>query len=122
MKRIAVLSLVIIFALSAALLIACKGKVEDPQKIKDDYIAAVETKIADLETKITDLKAKAETLEGQAKDDLNLQITDLEAKRDAAKTKLEEIKTLGLDAWEGAKGDLDTMMGDIDSVITTLFQ
>ena len=67
------------------------------------YEKKLETQLKEWNAQIALLKAKAENARADANIDYYKTIDDLARKRDEARTKLQELKTAGDDAWEDVK-------------------
>ena len=67
------------------------------------YEEKVDAQLKEWNAQITLLKAKAENAKADAKIDYYKKIEALERKHDRAKTKLQELKTAGDEAWEAVK-------------------
>jgi len=68
------------------------------------YEEELDAQLKEWDAEIALLKAKAENAKSDAKIDEYKTIEALEHKQDKAKTKLQELKTSGDEAWEAVKG------------------
>ena len=87
----------------------------DKRKAYEEKLGA---QLKEYNAQIALLKAKAENAKADAKIDFYKTIDGLEHKQDAAKTKLQELKTAGDDAWE----DLKTGAENVWTELKTAFQ
>ena len=67
------------------------------------YEEKLDAKLKEWKAKVALLKAKAENAKADAKIDYYKAIEALEHKQDEAKTRLQELKTAGDEAWETVK-------------------
>ena len=67
------------------------------------YEEKLDAQLKEWNAQITLFKAKAKNAEADAKIDYYKTIEALEQKQDKAKTKLQELQTVGDDAWEAVK-------------------
>lgn len=90
--------------------------------LKDAYLEKMEAQLREWGAKIDVLKAKADKAEAGAKIEYMKQLDSLKAKRDAAQTKLGEIRAAGEEAWEslktGVEGAWSELKAAIDSAAT----
>ena len=85
--------------------------------LRDAYIDKMEAQLREWGTKIDELKAKADKAEASAKIEYMKQLDSLKAKRDAARTKLGEIRAAGEDAWESMKSGVEGAWSELKSAI-----
>ncbi len=71
------------------------------------YEEKLDTQLNEWDAEIALLKAKAENAKSDAKIDYYKTIETLEHKQDKAKTKFQELKTSGDEAWEAIKGGME---------------
>ena len=85
--------------------------------LKDAYLEKMEAQFREWGAKIDELKAKADKAEAGAKIEYIKQLDVLKAKRDAAQTKLGEIRAAGEDAWEGMKSGVEGAWTELKAAI-----
>jgi len=81
--------------------------------IKDAYLEKMEAQLREWGAKIDELKAKADKAEAGAKIEGMKQLDSLKAKRDAAQSKLGEIKAAGEEAWEILKTGVESAWSEL---------
>lgn len=70
---------------------------------KDAYEKKIQAKLDEVRAEIERLQAKAREAEADAEIEYNKQIDQLRKKHEALKSKLDEVKLAGEDAWEDLK-------------------
>ncbi len=75
------------------------------------YEEKLDAQLKEWNAQIALLKAKAENAKADAKIDYYKTIETLEAKQDEAKTKLQELKTAGDEAWEDRQEEVRKTSG-----------
>jgi len=71
------------------------------------------TQLKEWDAEIALLKAKAQNAEADAKIDYYKTIETLEHKQDKAKTKFQELKSSGDEAWEAVKGGAEKTWAEV---------
>jgi hypothetical protein len=79
------------------------------------YEEKLDAQLKEWNAEIALLKAKAENAKADAKMDYYKIINALEHKQEEAKTKLQELKTAGDEAWEGVKGGAEKVWAEVKS-------
>ena len=77
------------------------------------YEEKLDAQLKEWDAQIALLKAKAENAEADAKIDYYKTIDALEHKQDKAKTKLQELKTAGDEAWEAVKAGAEKAWAEV---------
>jgi len=77
------------------------------------YEEKLDAQLKEWNAQIALLKAKAENAKADAKIDYYKTIEALEHKQDEAKTKLQELKTAGDEAWEAVKGGAEKTWAEV---------
>lgn len=77
------------------------------------YEEKLDTQLKEWDAEIALLKAKAENAKSDAKIDYYKTIETLEHKQDKAKTKFQELKTSGDEAWEAVKGGAEKTWDEV---------
>jgi predicted ATP-binding protein involved in virulence len=77
------------------------------------YEEKLDTQLKEWDAEIALLKAKAENAKSDAKIDYYKTIETLEHKQDKAKTKFQELKTSGDEAWEAVKGGVEKTWDEV---------
>jgi hypothetical protein len=77
------------------------------------YEEKLDAQLKEWDAQIALLKAKAENAKADAKIDSYKTIEALEHKQDKAKTKLQELKTSGDEAWEAVKGGAEKTWAEV---------
>jgi len=77
------------------------------------YEEKLDAQLAEWNAQIALIKAKAENAKADAKIDYYKTIDALEHKRDMAKTKLQELKTAGDEAWEVVKAGVEKVWSEV---------
>ena len=77
------------------------------------YEEKLDAQLKEWNAQIALLKAKAENAEADAKLDYYTTIEALEHKQDKAKTKLQELKTSGDEAWEVVKAGAEKVWAEV---------
>jgi chromosome segregation ATPase len=77
------------------------------------YEEKLDAQLKEYNAQIALLKAKAENAKADAKIDFYKTIEALEHKQNAAKTKLQELKTAGDEAWEAVKAGAEKAWGEV---------
>jgi len=77
------------------------------------YEEKLDAQLNEWNAEIALLKAKAENAEADAKIDYYKTIDALEHKHDKAKTKLQELKTSGDEAWEAVKAGAEKAWAEV---------
>ncbi|MBN2034231.1 MAG: coiled coil domain-containing protein [Deltaproteobacteria bacterium] len=77
------------------------------------YEEKLDTQLKEWEAEIAVLKAKAESAKSDAKIDYYKTIEALEYKQDKAKTKFQELKSSGDEAWEAVKGGAEKTWDEV---------
>lgn len=85
--------------------------------LKDAYIDKMEAQLREWGAKIDELKAKTDKAEAGAKIECMKQLDSLKAKRDAAQTKLGEIRAAGEEAWESLKTGVEGAWSELKAAI-----
>jgi hypothetical protein len=80
---------------------------------KDLYIEKLNAQLREWSASIDVLKAKADKAGADLKIGYHKQLDDLKAKRDTARSKIDELKTAGDDAWERVTTAVDRSWDDI---------
>ncbi len=83
---------------------------EDKRKAYEEKLDA---QLKEWNAQITLLKAKAENAKADAKIDYYKSIEALEHKHDEARTKLQELKTAGDEAWEAVKAGAEKAWAEV---------
>jgi chromosome segregation ATPase len=83
---------------------------EDKRKA---YEEKLDSQLKEWNAQIALLKARAENAKADAKVDYYKTIEALENKQDKAKTKLQELKTAGDEAWEAVKTGAEKAWADV---------
>jgi predicted ATP-binding protein involved in virulence len=77
------------------------------------YEEKLDTQLKEWDAEIALLKAKAENAKSDAKIDYYKTIETFEHKQDKAKTKFQELKTSGDEAWEAVKGGMEKTWAEV---------
>ena len=77
------------------------------------YEEKLDAQLKEWNAQIALLKAKAENTKADAKIDYYKTIEALEHKQDEAKTKLQELKSSGDEAWEAVKGGAEKTWAEV---------
>ena len=77
------------------------------------YEEKLDAQLKEWNAQIALLKAKAENAKADAKIDYYKTIEALEHKQDEAKTKLQELKTAGDEAWEDVKAGAEKVWAEV---------
>ena len=77
------------------------------------YEEKFDTQVKEWNAQIALLKARAENAEADAKIDYYKTIETLEHKQDKAKTKFQELKSSGDEAWEAVKGGAEKTWAEV---------
>ena len=77
------------------------------------YEEKVDAQLKEWDAEIALLKAKAENAKADAKIDYYKTIETLEHKQDKAKTKFQELKSSGDEAWEAVKGGAEKTWAEV---------
>jgi hypothetical protein len=77
------------------------------------YEEKLDAQLREWDAEIALLKAKADTAKSDAKIDYYKSIESLEHKQNKAKTKLQELKTSGDEAWEAVKGGAEKTWAEV---------
>jgi chromosome segregation ATPase len=80
---------------------------------KDLYIEKLNAQLKEWSASIDVLKARAEKATADLKISYSKQVDDLKAKRETARTKLNDLKTAGDDAWERMTASLEKSWSEI---------
>ena len=80
---------------------------------KDLYIEKLNAQLKEWSASIDVLKAKADKANADLKIGYYKQLDDLKMKRDAARNKIDDLKTAGDDAWERVTTAVEKSWGDI---------
>ena len=79
------------------------------------YEEKLDAQLKEWNAQLALLKAKAENAKADAKIDYYKTIDTLEHKRDKAKTKLQELKTAGDEAWESVKAGAEKVWAEVQT-------
>jgi hypothetical protein len=82
---------------------------------RDEFVGAMSKQLDELNVKYEELKILAGQAEGRAKDDLDQKLAEAKIKRDAAATKLAELKEAGADRWESFKGGVENALSELQT-------
>jgi len=85
--------------------------------MKDAYLEKMEGQLREWGAKFDELRAKANKAEAGAKIECMKQLDSLTAKRDAAQTKLGEIRAAGEGAWEILKTGVESAWSELKAAI-----
>ncbi|MFO8165933.1 MAG: hypothetical protein R6T98_15550 [Desulfatiglandales bacterium] len=77
------------------------------------YEEKLDAQLKEWDAEIALLKAKADNAKSDAKIDYYKSIESLEHKQNKAKTKLQELKTSGDEAWEAVKGGVEKTWAEV---------
>jgi multidrug resistance efflux pump len=77
------------------------------------YEEKVDAQLKEWSAQIALLKAKADTARAEAKIEYYKTIETLQSKQDAARTKLQELRAAGDDAWEDLKTGSEKVWADV---------
>ena len=77
------------------------------------YEEKLDAQLKEWNAQIALLRVKAENAKADAQIDHYKTIEALEHKQDEAKTKLQELKTAGDEAWEAVKGDAEKVWAEV---------
>jgi predicted nuclease with TOPRIM domain len=99
------------------LAVGCNFSAEKAIKPRDEAAATLKTTFDDLDKKVTELKEKMEKATGDEKARLEAKWKESSGKRDAAKKKLEELKTAAADKWEAVKKQADAAFGEFKKAV-----
>jgi len=77
------------------------------------YEEKLDTQLKEWDAEIALLKAKVENAKSDAKIDYYKTIETLEHKQDKAKTKFQELKTSGDEAWEAVKSGMEKTWAEV---------
>jgi hypothetical protein len=80
---------------------------------RDEYVREMHRQLETLDGQYEDLKGRAAKAEGQAKKDLDQQLAEAKVKRDAAATKLDELKKADATRWEKIKDEVGSAFTDL---------
>lgn len=84
---------------------------------KEAYQGKMEAQLQEWGAKIDALTAKAEQASADAKAKYQEQIQTLQTKREAAQTKLNELKNASGDAWEDMKTGIESAWSDLKQTV-----
>lgn len=86
-------------------------------KSRDEAVTSMQTDLEKLDKKIAELKEKAEKAAGDEKGRLEAKWKEASAKRDAAKKKLDELRTAAAGKWDAMKKEADTAVGELKKAV-----
>jgi hypothetical protein len=95
------------------LAVGCNGLT----KSHEEAVTTMQTDLEKLDKKVAELKEKADKSAGDEKGRLEAKWKDAGAKRDAAKKKLDELKTAPADKWEAVKKEADAAIGEAKKAV-----
>jgi len=99
------------------LAVGCNFSAEKAVKPRDEAAAALKTTFDDLDKKVVELKEKMDKATGDEKAKLEAKWKESSSKRDAAKKKLDELKTATAENWEAVKKQADAAFGELRKAI-----
>ena len=85
---------------------------------RDKYIRKAQSEIDELQTGIDGLGVKARTARDEVKAKLDKDIAALDRKRNAAETKLGDVKSADASAWKHLKAGMDSALEDLKQSFT----
>ena len=93
---------------------AAQTAVEYSRQTKEEFQKKLEARLKELDGEIAKLREKGRDLKDQAKADWDRKIADLEKKRDAAGTKLAEVRDSSAEAWKDMQKGAQSAWDELD--------
>jgi TolA-binding protein len=87
---------------------------EFSQQTKEEFLTRLEARLEKLDGEVAALREKGRDLKDEAKADWDRKLADLEAKRDAARTKLAEVKESSAEAWKDVQQGAQSAWDDLE--------
>ena len=84
------------------------------QQTKEEFETRLEARLEQLDGEIAALREKGRDFKDEAKVDWERKLEDLEVKRDAARTKLAEVKQSSAEAWEEVRHGAQSAWDDLE--------
>lgn len=84
------------------------------QQTKEEFLTRLEARLEKLDGEVAALREKGRDLKDEAKADWDRKLADLEAKRDAARTKLAEVKESSAEAWKDVQQGAQSAWDDLE--------
>lgn len=84
---------------------------------RHEYALEMHTLLGKLDVKYEECKARAAKAEGQTKKDLEKKLAEAKVKRDAASSKLDELKKASADRWEKVKEGVGSAFADLKKIL-----
>jgi len=84
---------------------------------RHEYALEMHTLLGKLDVKYEEWKARAAKAEGQTKKDLDKKVAEAKVKRDAASSKLDELKKASADRWEKVKEGVGSAFADLKKIL-----
>jgi Skp family chaperone for outer membrane proteins len=95
---------------------AADATAEAAKAKRDDYAREMQKRLDELNVKYEELKGRAAKADDQARKDLEKRLEEAKVKRDAAASKLDELKEAGADRWEKVKEGVGNALDDLKKV------
>jgi uncharacterized coiled-coil DUF342 family protein len=87
-------------------------------KSREEYINKLASQLKEWSAKIDELESKASAAKADVKTGYENQIRQLKDKRDAATSRLQELKGASTDAWGALKAGAETAWADLSNAVT----
>jgi hypothetical protein len=84
---------------------------------KDAYQQKLEAKLDEWRAEIDKLRAKGRQADADAQIQLDRQVEDLEKRQEAARRKLEELRSTSEDAWQDLKSGIEKAWDDLGNAV-----
>jgi chromosome segregation ATPase len=89
-------------------------------EIDGTNVGKMETELKQWGAKLDDLAAKAEETGGEVKAEYRRHIDDLKVKHQAARARLDELKSAGSEKWNIAKNGVESAWSELESAFKKL--
>jgi hypothetical protein len=87
---------------------------EFAQQTKEEFQKTLEARIGEMDAELVKLREKGHELKDEAKEKWEQNLAELETKRDAAQTKLAEVKASSAEAWKDLQKGAQSAWEDMD--------
>lgn len=84
------------------------------------HVGKLEAQLQRWGSQLDGLVAKAQEAGTEAKDDYRKAVADLRTKHQAAQAKLDELRTVGADKWDGFKGGVESAWSELEAAFKKL--
>lgn len=89
---------------------------------RDEYIDKAAERLKEWSAKVDEMQAKAADAAGTAKAEMEAKLKELYERRDEARYMLNRMQAAGEDAWQDARGHVDTALGELKNAAEAAFK